>query len=368
METQEISMEALEQLRAMIGTEIQIETEPHLTEITADAIRHWAYGIGDRNPLWIDPEHWLTVGLPARPAPPSIILGFSKMATGYSGGLPGVHAMYSGSDYTWTRTPVLGDRLHVTVKLEEVIEKQSKFSDRSLIQVTNVAFSEQDNRQALVAEGTSWIIRTGRAAARQRDKHGSLRPHVYSPEELETIYFAVDNEQRTGQRHVDWEGLTEHAEIPVLVKGPLTATDNVMFAMAWGGSFIRAHGFARDYFIKHPQAGVPNSQGVPDFPERVHWDPEYAKSVGVPYAYDYGGQRFAWMGNLVTNWIGDYGYLRRLRVEFRRFNLVGDTTYCRGRIVRKYLDGEARAVDLELWAHDQRNEVTTTGSATVHVQ
>jgi hypothetical protein len=47
-----ITTEALEKLRALIGRELKINAAPHLTEVTADAVRHWAYRIGDRNPLW----------------------------------------------------------------------------------------------------------------------------------------------------------------------------------------------------------------------------------------------------------------------------------------------------------------------------
>ena len=69
--------------------------------------------------------------------------------------------------------------------------------------------------------------------------------------------------------------------------------------------------------------------------------------------------------------MGDQGFLRRLRTEFRRFNLIGDTTWCEGRVVHKYKevadDDEVQtgAVDVELWSRDQRNEVTTLGAATV---
>ena len=34
-----------------------------------------------------------------------------------------------------------------------------------------------------------------------------------------------------------------------------------------------------------------------------------AKEVGVPGVYDYGPQRSAWMASLVTNWMGDAGFL-----------------------------------------------------------
>ena len=358
-----ISSEGLDRLRALVGHEVAIETPGHLTEITEDAIRHWAYGMGDRNPLWLDPDRGSSSRFEGRVAPPTIILGFSKLATGYAGGLPGIHALYAGSDYTWHRYPRRGDRLRAQVVLDDLVERDGTYAGRSYDQIARITLTDQEGD--MVAEGTSSILRTERDAARDRGKHRRLVPHTYSSDELERIYSAVDQEQRTGARPLARDEISEGTDIPTVVKGPLTVTDNMMFVMAWGGSFVRAHGFARDYFKKHPGAFVTNEYGVPDFAERVHWDTDFARRVGVEAPYDYGGQRYVWMGHLVTNWMGDNGFLRRLKVQFRRFNIIGDTTWCEGKITRRYVEGDHLAVELEIWAHDQRGEVTTRGEATV---
>jgi acyl dehydratase len=358
-----ITAEALESLRGLIGREVTIATPGHLTEVTEDSIRHWAYGIGDRNPLWVDPKRGSSTRFDGRVAPPTIILGFSKLATGYAGGLPGIHALYTGSDYTWARPPQLGDRLTTRVVLDDVAERHGRYAGRSYDQIARITMTDQEDR--LIAEGTSSIRRTERDAARDRGKHRAMEPYTYSLDELEEIWALVDNESRTGSRTLRNSDIAAGAEIPTVVKGPLTITDNVMFAMAWGGSFMRSHGFARDYYRKHPGAFITNEYGIPDVAERVHWDTDFAQHVGVAAPYDYGGQRYAWMGHLVTNWMGDNGFLRRLSVEFRRFNIIGDTTWCRGKVVRSYTDNGHVAVDLDIWADDQRGETTTRGEATV---
>ena len=181
----------------------------------------------------------------------------------------------------------------------------------------------------------------------------------------------MDGEFIRGAEELYWEDVRIGDEIPAIVRGPLTISDNVSFAIAWGGSFLRAHGLARDYRRTHPAAEITNAYGIPDFPECVHWDAAYAQNIGLAAPYDYGAQRFAWMGNAVTNWMGDNGFLRRLSVKLRRFNLVGDTTWCGGRVIAKRLDRDcgslapAYAVDLELSGRDQRAQQTATGTATV---
>jgi acyl dehydratase len=69
---------------------------------------------------------------------------------------------------------------------------------------------------------------------------------------------------------------------------------------------------------------------------------------------------------MLTNWIGDAGFLEELYCEIRRFNLVGDTTFCRGRVTSKEAlpDGRGR-VRLDIEAVDHRGATTAQGHAAV---
>ena len=60
--------------------------------------------------------------------------------------------------------------------------------------------------------------------------------------------------------------------LPTVCKGPLTVTSVVAFVQGWGSLYVRAHGLAFDLFERHPALGIPNAFGVPEPPERVHWD------------------------------------------------------------------------------------------------
>ena len=48
--------ESFERSRQRIGIPLRI-SPAHITEVTADATRHFAYGYGDDNPLYCDPEY-----------------------------------------------------------------------------------------------------------------------------------------------------------------------------------------------------------------------------------------------------------------------------------------------------------------------
>jgi hypothetical protein len=115
------------------------------------------------------------------------------------------------------------------------------------------------------------------------------------------------------------------------------------------------------HFFRNPEAG-----GGIEYTGIGHHRESVAKEVGVPGTYDYGPQRSAWLATLVTNWMGDAGFLKRIKTELRRFNTMGDTQWCKGRIKRKYVVDGYPLVDIAVWAENQRGELTVTnGLATV---
>jgi len=347
-----ITPDALSALRARIGQPAR-RPEPYIEVATADAIRHWAHGIGDRNP------HWAAAGL----APPTILFAMDRIVSGYVGGLPGIHAMYGGTDFRWHRAIREGDRIVGQSVLKDLIEKPSAFARRAIQQIYRTMFSNQ--RGELVCEADSWCFRTERDTARERGKYKATEAHRYTEAEIEEISRAYREEDIRGAKPRLWENVKVGEALPTVCKGPLTVTSVVAFVQGWGSLYVRAHGLAFDLFERHPALGIPNAFGVPEPPERVHWDEPFARAVGVPGAYDYGPERVAWLGHVATNWMGNDGQLRRLSAQVRRHNLIGDVTWCRGVVTAKREEGGQAVVDIELTAENQRHEITAKGTATV---
>jgi hypothetical protein len=67
----------------------------------------------------------------------------------------------------------------------------------------------------------------------------------------------------------------------------------------------------------------------------------------------------------MTNWMGDDGFLWKVRGELRRFNVGGDPTLVKGKVFSKYEDGGKYCVDIDCRGENQRGEFTMPGSATV---
>jgi hypothetical protein len=90
-----------------------------------------------------------------------------------------------------------------------------------------------------------------------------------------------------------------------------------------------------------------------------------AHEVGMPGGYDVGPQRISWLGQLLSNWMGDAGFVRRLSVQVRRPNVFGDVSWCTGTLTDKRLEDGVPVVELALAVVNQLNETTATGTALV---
>src|SRR3984957_13842658 len=127
----EITDEAVAALRARLGQVIGSSHTPYLTETSRDVSRHWADGIGDRNPLWTDPAQGEASPWRRPLCAPAILYAFDQLAIGYRGGLPGVHAMFGGSDWRWRRPIGWGERIHGKVGFVALMDRKSRAAGAS---------------------------------------------------------------------------------------------------------------------------------------------------------------------------------------------------------------------------------------------
>lgn len=97
-----------------------------------------------------------------------------------------------------------------------------------------------------------------------------------------------------------------------------------------------------------------------DFYE-IHYDQDYARSVGLPGVILHGLLKAAFLGQLVTDWLGDRGTLRAFEVSYRGIDQPGRPYRCRGKVTK--VDGDQ--VELEVWGEDPDGKPTTVGSASV---
>jgi len=364
-----ITDEEIEALRARIGVPLTRVTPPFYTEINADAARHFAWALGDDNPLWLDPDYGPKTRWGAHLAPPSILYSADNVVSGAVEGLPTIHDMYAGTDWRWFRPIKVGTRLKTSSFLKDMIERDTTFAQRSFQQVYTTEFFDQDGIK--LAEADSWCFRTERDTAREEGtkytEEKAAGAPVYSDAQIAEFQAHYLKESARGAEKRLWENVAVGEELPKMLKGPYTVTTAVAFMQAWGSYAVRNHRIAWQYCDRHPKLASPNENNVPEPPVRVHWDQGFAQRVGAPGAYDFGPERVAWMSQMLTDWVGDDGFVHRMQARIRRHNVVGDALWCGGKITGKRVEDGRHLVDCDIWGHDQNDRLSIEGSATVEL-
>ena len=358
-----ITEQGIANLRARVGSYYTVQRGD--TQATADNIRHFCGAIGDHNPLYIDPDYARKSRLGRLQAPPTFLYSVIHPTGMRTGGMPGVHAFHSGNDWEYLRRIQEGDILTGSYRPISVVEKRSQMGGRSVIVYAEIVYFNQ--RADAVARTIGWTIRVERQASQERGKYKAITKYRHTDEEIERILAAYAKEAASirGATPRYWEDVQVGEELPPVVKGPLNMGDMI----AWRGVFghpAAAHGLALREMKRHPAFTFRDPKtGAMQRIAQVHEDAKAAESAGVPGAYDIGAQRNCWLGTVVTNWMGDEGFMTRLYAEYRRFNIFGDVQWGKGKVTGKRVANGSHLVDMDVWFENQRGEVTTPGHATV---
>lgn len=98
---------------------------------------------------------------------------------------------------------------------------------------------------------------------------------------------------------------------------------------------------------------------------QIHYDKDFALKNNLPGVILHGALKNAFLGQLMTDFVGELGWLRKLSVQYRGMDQPGTKVVCKGRVTKKYTDGGQHLVDCEIWLENAKGEKTTPGSATV---
>lgn len=366
MEHGRITDAALAELRSRIGMELRAYR--YNEAATRDAIGHFCDGIGDDNPLYRDLSYASRSRYGGLIAPP-LFLYSVRYAGGGGMGLPGVHGFHSGNDWDFYKVIHLDDQIPAKERFVDVVEKPSRYAGRIVIQYAETRYFNQ--RDDTIAKTLSWSIRAERTAAKEKGKYKDMKPEPYTAEQLRAIEADLEREELRGATPRCWEDVNVGDELTPVVKGPLNMTDMMYFyaGVVGGGVFGRgggAHRLGYLYRKRHSSWSATDETGMNiGSPQDVHVDSGLAQEIGVMAPYDIGCQRICWMGHMLGNWMGDDGFLKKLRGELRIFNMFGDTTWIKGKVTGKRVENGEHLVDIECSAVNQRGQMTAPGSATV---
>ena len=133
---------------------------------------------------------------------------------------------------------------------------------------------------------------------------------------------------------VYFEDVREGMELPVLKKNPTTE------------QIVRYAGAVGDYYP-------------------IHYDQEFARARGLPNVILHGALKNAFLGQLMTVWIGELGTLKKLSARYSEMDMPGTPLYAKGVVKKRYAQGGENLVECGIWLENHKGEKTTSGSAVV---
>ncbi len=133
-----------------------------------------------------------------------------------------------------------------------------------------------------------------------------------------------------------YEDIQEGGELPGLVKLPTTM------------QLVKYAGASGDYY-------------------QIHYDKDFAVASGLPGVIVHGWLTLAFLGQMITDWLGEKGTLVKLNGSYRGMNKVNEDIICNGRVTKKYIEDGRHLVRVEIWAENPQGEKTVTGFAVVEL-
>lgn len=353
----------IEHWRGLTGKEMP-RVDAFNTVATVDAIRHYARGVGDDNPLWLDHEYARQTRYGCILAPPLFVYtGFPRGGLG----IPSFSGLHIGEAWRFYQPVRINDEMSATFSLQELHPKQIRHARRALFQLTHYKFTNQKGE--LLAERTLQEFRfLPEDAVLLQDM--VTPPASYSPEELKRIDEDYKQEVRRGREPRYFEDVVVGEEIPKIVKGPLSLRDVVAAYIGQGSHRHMAHRFFWKFKLEHPEPEammVDPDTGLPEVRQMYTLKDSAAQARGLPRAIEVGTFRMANMMHLVTNWMGDDGFVVGFEAQNRFPVYFGDTYWCAGTVTSKFRPDGDHLVDLALTATNQKGQRISTGRAVVRL-
>jgi acyl dehydratase len=367
-----ITDEMLDDARARIGVVRRVPGWNSV--ITKDTIWHFAMGVGDDNPLWWDEDYAQRSPRGGLTAPPCYLYSHVhgpvlKPEDTEELILPNVMALWASEKWNFKRHLRVGEAIQGESSLTElIVHEDGSFGGRSVSQVSTQAFKTDAGE--IVAECRHTLKRFNRGQTRARGKYLDRPTAVWTAadrERFEAHHRGEAARLRRGAEPRYFEDTMLGEKTGVMLKGPLTRSGLVGWQLGIGLGLVATNRMMYSILDGTPGTRMVNPVlGCVDTWAAPHWEPALCHAQGLPgEGYDHGCQRLSWVAHLVSDWMGDQGFLREIEIRIMRPNILNDVQWIVGEVVAS--DPEAGTVTLDLTTTNQLDVMTSRSRAVVEL-
>lgn len=328
----------------------------------AHAIRRFALGVGDDNPLW-----W-GEGRP-RAVPPAFLYTGVNFGTWPESGMPPdamrsqpTTTLWLRDRWTWHRPLRPDEGFRAASEIVETAEQRREGG------VTGMKVTERVDFHDDAGEALATLLRQTITLPRGTAAQAAAMPETpldqVCLDRIAACYRAEPGRRAAAETR-DWSRVAPGDRLGPLVKGPLTITNLVGFAMGWGAPLCPTNRILFQWTERHREGAVRNRRtGMSETSEGIHWDADVFSVFGFDRGFDLGPQRFSWIVHLCTDWAGSKARLVELDARLLRPNLVGDVHWFTGEVTAATpLNNGSLRIEADIMGRNQRDELTSVASA-----
>ncbi len=349
-------------------------------------IRRWAQGMQNPNPLYYD-EEWAASGRFGRLVAPQSFAVCTDTSHGagpaIQGVIPGQHMIFGGDEW-WFFGPLIepGDRITHDRMLFDYKVAETKFAGPTMFSRGDTTYIRQTGE--VVCKQRSTSVRYLAENARKKGFFADRKRKEWTEQELEDLekqkmeyaksLYDLGHEKRLFVRAGE--------KLPTRPLGPHTIAS---FTTEWRSYLMTVWGATREVpalenstleagwlpemsrDLEAAKVDPTHGDGLYKGPSRGHVQEQYAQLVGMPREYGYGASMGAWIVDYLTNWAGEWGFVRHCNFQYRNPALTHDATFLNGEVASILEDaGSGRPVAVVSAAMtNQDGEVMATGRAEI---
>jgi acyl dehydratase len=97
----------------------------------------------------------------------------------------------------------------------------------------------------------------------------------------------------------------------------------------------------------------------------IHYDKDFAQGRGLSGVIVQGQLAGSFLSQLITDWIGEEGMVRKLSCSYKGMNYPGESLICKGKVTKKYVEQGEHYVECSIWVEKAKGEKTVSGMAVV---
>ncbi len=100
---------------------------------------------------------------------------------------------------------------------------------------------------------------------------------------------------------------------------------------------------------------------------QIHYDKDFAIGAGLPGVIVHGWLTASFLGQLLTDWMGERSQLKKFGCSYRGMLFPGQPITCKGKVTKKYEKDGQHFIECDIWAENPKGESMVPGNATIVV-